>query len=319
MAPGTQIERGIWLATLASVLFGATVPFLKTASAGAGTWVSASLLYLGATLGAVCAPALLIAGARRTDAATTSLLLTLEMPFTLLLGRAFFREHFGRRAISAATLLLAGSLLLAGRSRPSGGGLVGGAWWVIAAAAAWALDNTVSRTLADRDPLAVVALKGLVGGSVCEGIAAAAGEPRLVPAAAAALLAIGAVGYGLSLQLYLRAQTLVGSARTASVFAAAPFAGTIVALLTGSPWPGWHFPIAAGLMVAGVALHVSERHRHGHHHAPTTHQHLHSHDDGHHTHVHDPPVAGAHSHAHQHEEVTHEHEHGEDIHHLHRH
>jgi drug/metabolite transporter (DMT)-like permease len=350
MSTGTQTRRGIGLATLAALLFGATVPFLKAASAEAGTWVSASLLYLGAmlgagvalrlrrrpiasellrprlllrllsvaVLGAVCAPALLIAGARHTDAATMSLLLTLEMPFTLLLARLFFHEHLGRRALVAATLLLAGSLVLAGRFHATGGSL-GGVALVIAAAAAWALDNTVSRTLADRDPLAVVALKGLLGAAISAGLAAWASESLPGVRVAAALLAIGALGYGLSLQLYLRAQTLVGAARTASVFASAPFAGTIVALLAGSPWPGWHFPIAAALLIGGVALHVSERHRHRHTHVPTLHDHLHTHDEPHHTHAHDPPPAGPHSHAHQHDALTHEHEHGDDIHHRHSH
>jgi hypothetical protein len=103
------------------------------------------------------------------------------------------------------------------------------------------------------------------------------------------------------------------------VFAAAPFVGTAVALLLGAPWPGWHFVAAGALAIAGVALHVSEHHRHRHTHEPTEHNHVHTHDDGHHTHVHDRPPAGPHAHVHRHEAITHEHEHGEDIHHRHPH
>ncbi|HET6280074.1 MAG TPA: EamA family transporter [Polyangia bacterium] len=350
MSSSRPIRRGIGFAILAALFFGVTVPFLKLAGAGSGTWASASLLYLGAAaggglvlairrrppgmslikgragrrllavavLGAVCAPALLILGVKRTDAATTSLLLTLEMPFTLVLARLFFREHLGRRATVAAIVVAGGSLLLAGRP-PGGDTGLAGVVFVAAATLAWALDNVISRTLADHDPLAVVALKGLLGGGISAAVAAASGE--LFPGATlgAALFVIGAVGFGLSLQLYLRAQTLVGAARTASVFAAAPFVGSVVSLALGSPWPGWHFPVAAGLLVVGVALHVSERHRHQHTHEPLVHEHMHTHDDQHHGHTHDPMPSGPHSHPHQHTRLTHEHEHSDDIHHRHRH
>ena len=102
----------------------------------------------------------------------------------------------------------------------------------------------------------------------------------------------GAVGYGLSLLCYLRAQALVGAARTASVFAAAPFVGSAVALALGAPWPGVAFGAAAALMLVGVWLHASERHAHRHRHEPMRHEHIHTHDDGHHAHLHDPMPAG---------------------------
>ncbi|HEY5448384.1 MAG TPA: EamA family transporter [Polyangia bacterium] len=348
MAEATQIRRGVALAAAAALAFGATVPLLKRASAGVGVFAAGSLLYLGAAaaaglvvafrrrpgaggapragvlarligvalLGAVCAPAFLIAGVKRTDAVTTSLLLTLEAPFTMLLARLLFHEHLGRRALAAAALVLAGALVVA---VPAGavGPARAGAAFVAAAMLAWALDNILSRTLADRDPLSVVASKGVLGGLLSAAAAVLLGEGRPPVAAALAIAGIGAVGYGLSLLLYLRAQSLVGAARTASVFAAAPFVGSVVALALGEPWPGAAFAAAAALMIAGVWLHASERHGHRHHHAPLRHEHLHTHDDGHHTHTHDPMPAGPHTHVHDHEAVTHEHEHSEDLHHRH--
>ena len=123
----------------------------------------------------------------------------------------------------------------------------------------------------------------------------------------------------MSLQLYLRAQSLVGAARTASVFAAGPFVGAALALAVGAPWPGPRFLVAAALMVAGVWLHLSERHAHAHTHEAIEHEHMHTHDDLHHAHAHDVPPRGPHSHVHRHEAITHAHEHGEDLHHRHRH
>jgi drug/metabolite transporter (DMT)-like permease len=273
-----------------------------------------------AALGAVCAPALLVFGLKRTDPVTTSLLLTLEAPFTMLFARLLFREHLGRRAIAAAALILAGALLAV---LPSAGGAgaaghVGrGALFVAGAMLAWALDNVLSRAFADRDPLSIVALKGIFGGTLSVTIAAFVWEPRVPPGRLGVIAAIGAVGYGLSLLFYLRAQALIGAARTASVFAAAPFVGSAVALALGAPWPGVAVAFAAALMIAGVWLHASERHHHRHHHHPVRHEHVHTHDDGHHTHAHDPMPAGPHSHQHEHEALEHEHEHSEDLHHRH--
>ncbi|HEX3904267.1 MAG TPA: EamA family transporter [Polyangia bacterium] len=351
MSPGGQIRRGVALAGLAALLFGMTAPLLKRASAGTRPLYAGALLYFGAALGALimgllrrrtsagagafatrglfvrlvvialvggaAAPALLVSGLERTDAATASLLLALEAPFTLLLAWILLREFIGRRVLLAAALIVAGGAALVGSVRASSG--IPGPLLIAAAAFAWAVDNLLSRSLADQDPLRVVAFKGLFGGaaSAVAGLVMRQAAPPL--AAVAPLLALGAVGYGLSLQLYLRAQRVVGAARTASVFAAAPFAGMVVAFALGAPWPGPQLPIAAALIGAGLWLHLSERHAHRHRHAAITHEHLHRHDDGHHDHRHDPMPSEAHSHPHHHEPIAHEHEHSEDLHHRHSH
>ena len=277
---------------------------------------------LVAIVGAAAAPALLVAGLARTDGATASLLLALEAPFTLALAWIFLHEFIGGRVLAAALLILGGGAALVAASFGSSLAISGTAL-VAAAALAWAFDNLFSRPLADRDPLTVVVYKGLLG-ALASGVAGAlAGESRPPAVNALPLLLIGAIGYGLSLQLYLRAQRLVGAARTASVFAVAPFAGVVVALLftdmRGAAWPGAQLPVAAVLVGAGLWLHLTERHEHFHHHDALEHDHLHEHADGHHAHHHEPMPAGAHSHRHLHDAVTHGHDHSEDLHHRHRH
>jgi drug/metabolite transporter (DMT)-like permease len=346
-----QIQRGVAFAALAALLFGMTAPLLKRASAGVPPLHAGALLYLGAALGALVlgllrargagdgralrrpgtlvrltaiaivggavAPVLLILGLGRTDAATASLLLALEAPFTLLLARIVLREFIGRRVLLAAGLIFLGAATLVGSIRVPAA--ISGALLVAAAAFGWALDNLLSRPLADHDPLRVVAYKGLLGGAAAALAGLVAGAPAPPLAAAAKLVALGAVGYGASLQLYLRAQRQVGAARTASVFAVAPFAGVALAFVLGAPWPGAQLPLAALLIGAGLWLHVTEHHAHPHRHQPTTHDHAHRHDDGHHGHPHDPMPAGPHSHPHRHEAITHAHEHADDLHHRHPH
>ena len=343
------LRRGVYLAALAALLFGVTSPLLQRASRDAGVFTSAGLLYFGAALasmaalgrsdfrrdaplrrgdtsrlagmaalGAVLAPAALVLGLKLTDAATAVLLLALEAPFTLILARIAYGERLGRRMLAAVALVLAGSVVLAG-GRVGSAASLGGCGLVALATLLWAGDNTLSRGLADRNPVAVVAGKGLLGGVAALLVAAVAGERHVSPGVAVALVAIGGVGYGGSLQVYLRAQRLIGAGRTASVFAMAPLAGALVALAMGAASPGWPLAGSAVLILGGVGLLASERHRHAHRHEAVEHEHLHVHDDGHHGHAHEPAVAGPHSHAHRHAAVEHEHEHGEDLHHLHPH
>jgi multidrug transporter EmrE-like cation transporter len=73
---------------------------------------------------------------------------------------------------------------------------------------------------------------------------------------------VGSVAYGLSLVLFILALRHIGTARTGAYFSIAPFVGAAIAvLLFGEPFIVI-LMIAAGLMVLGVWLHLTERHDH---------------------------------------------------------
>lgn len=342
----TPIARGVWLAIAAAAAFGATTPLVQRLAHGDGPATTAALLYAGAAgfalvsrrrstevrldrtwwprvlavglSGAFVAPMALAAGLARTNGVTASLLLNLEAVFTVLLGVVVWREPIGRR-VAAAVAAIAGGGMLVGLGQ-GGGGTTSwlGPLLVAVATLAWATDNTLSRPLSDLDPGDVVAAKGSVGVVASLLVAALAGAEWPDPASALGIAACGAVGFGASLRLYLRAQRVLGAARTGSVFAVAPFLGAAGAVLLGESSGGWS-TIAGGLaMAGGVWLHLGEEHDHVHTHEPLEHEHPHRHDDGHHDdHVHDPPVAGQHAHRHVHGVRTHAHPHGEDLHHRH--
>jgi drug/metabolite transporter (DMT)-like permease len=80
---------------------------------------------------------------------------------------------------------------------------------------------------------------------------------------AAALLVVGATGYGLSLRLYLLAQREFGAARTGSVFAFAPFLGAVLSVLISGHFPGWGLVAGGILMLVGVVLHLTETNTQG--------------------------------------------------------
>lgn len=343
----TPIARGVLLAVGAAGAFGLATPIIQRLAEGAGPPATAALLYAGSagsTLwphpraaevrltrvwwprvvavglsGAFLAPIALAAGLARTSGTTASLLLNLEAVFTVVLGALVWREPVGRRVVAAVTVIAGGGALVAlDQVGASGSASWQGPLLVGLATLAWAADNTLSRPLSDLDPGDVVAAKGAVGVVASLVVAAVSGAVWPTLPAALGIAVCGAFGFGASLRLYLRAQRVLGAARTGSVFAVAPFLGALAATLLGSPLGGWLTVIGGVAMAAGVWLHLGEEHEHEHLHDAMEHEHPHRHDDGHHDdHVHDPPVVGVHSHLHAHVAQSHRHSHGEDLHHRH--
>jgi drug/metabolite transporter (DMT)-like permease len=345
----SPLTTGTFLAALAAVAFGVTTPIVAFAGQDVGPLSTAALLYLGAALtalvmqlaarrrgasirrsdavrlvaialaGGAIAPSLLAWGLQRAGATTGALLLNLEAVFTVLLARACFHEPIGRRVAIAVACMMAGGAALTLDSSVAGGFGPLGVLAVAGATVAWALDNTWTRPLAERDPFQVILVKAAIGASLTAMAATARGEAMPPSGHAAILVACGATGYGASLYLYLLAQRRIGAGRTGSVFALAPFIGAALAWTLGDRHAGSLAVAAAGLFGLGVYLHASEQHGHGHTHEPIEHDHMHRHDDGHHLHAHDPPFAGEHSHPHHHDRLEHDHEHAPDVHHVHSH
>ena len=133
-----------------------------------------------------------------------------------------------------------------------------------------------------------------------------------------ALIAVGFLGVGVSLVLFMLALRNLGAARTGAYFSLAPFIGAIIAVvLLGEPLTIQL--IAAGmLMMVGLWLHLAERHEHEHLHDALAHEHVHVHDE-HHQHEHDGLVTEPHSHWHRHAPLRHGHAHYPDLHHRHTH
>ncbi|HTM46439.1 MAG TPA: DMT family transporter [Polyangiaceae bacterium] len=349
MAFSSAFSFGTLLALLAAVAFGVTVPAVQAAGAGVGAFATAALLYAGAALaafalssfrigpivevarrhairlltvalfGAALAPTLFAWGLQHTGATSASLLLNMEAVFTVILAWALLSEPIGARVAVALVMMTCGGIALSLQQVNRVDWQVAGALAITGATFCWSCDNTLSRRLSEQAPLQIVAAKSGVGSLLSAVVAALVGDPRPTAGRAVALLACGAVGYGVSLGFYLSAQRRIGAARTGSTFAIAPFIAAGTAWLCGDRQMTSISGISATLFAVGVYLHATERHRHRHVHEPIEHSHSHRHDDGHHNHTHDPPVAGEHQHSHRHERLEHEHEHAPDIHHRHSH
>ncbi len=269
--------------------------------------------------GGVIGPILLMAGLARTEAATASLLLTLESVATALMAWFIFHENFDRRIALGMACLIAGAAVLAWSGEPTLSGLLG-PLAIIGACAAWGLDNNLTRKVSLADPLQIVELKGLIAGpvSLALGFLAGGSLPGITALSLAGI--VGFLGYGVSLALFVTALRHLGTARTGAYFSTAPFIGTVAAVLFLHEPLTLQLVIAGLLMGFGVWLHLTEDHDHEHVHEPLEHSHPHVHD-AHHQHPHGPddPPGEPHTHWHRDERLVHKHSHVPDMHHTHGH
>jgi drug/metabolite transporter (DMT)-like permease len=334
------MRRGMLPALGSALLSGLTTPFTALLTARLGTFSLAGALYLGAAalllvrrgriardewpwllasalVGGVAAPVLLVLGLRATDAATASLLLASQVLLTALIAWVVVREHASRRTVAGMIAIAAASATLAWRGSPEGSG---GALFVLAAALAWAIDDNLARRLATSNALTLAGVKGLLAGVASLAIASAIGEARPDAIPFGAALAIGVLGYGVSVAWFVAAQRDLGTARTAAYFGVAPLVGAAAALAFGARPHPLTFAIAAVLTALGIMLHATERHAHGHRHDAQRHEHEHEHD-AHHRHAHaaGESAHGPHVHAHTHDALSHAHPHAPDLHHRHDH
>ena len=352
MSPSRLASSGALYALAAAALFGASTPLAKSLLGELSPWLLAGLLYLGSgiglgafglarrlggvrseaalarqdlpwlalavLIGGAIGPVLLMYGLHATPAAEAALLLNLESVLTLAIAWTVFREYVDLRLGLGAVAIIGGGLVLSWDGALAGTGM--GALLIAGACLAWAIDNNLTRKIAGGDPVQIATIKGLAAGAANVALAAALGATWPAPGPALAGAAVGFVGYGASLALFVLALRHIGAARTGAYFATAPFVGAALAVLAFGEPVTTQLLLAALLMGVGVWLHLTERHEHEHVHEVITHSHRHVHDAHHqHQHAPDDPPGEPHAHVHTHAPLIHRHPHFPDLHHGHSH
>ena len=270
-------------------------------------------------IGGVFGPELLILALARTSAVSASMSLNLESVFTALIAWMVFRESTSLRIVVGMFPICAGGVSLAWS--PQGALLFSpGALLIAAACLCWGIDNNLTRSLSAIDPVLLAAIKGLGAGATSRICATAFLSLPLPPVhVALGAAALGLLGYGVSVALFIHALRELGAARAGAYFAVAPFIGALMAVAILGEALSWQIGFAAESMGMGLYLHLTEQHGHLHEHEPIEHEHSHTHDE-HHVHVHDAAVTDAeHNHAHRHVPLIHGHRHFPDLHHRHGH
>ena len=327
--------KAIMFAFLAAVFYAINVPISKVLLQHVGPTTMAALLYLGAGIGIgmmslfnkkdrekaesltkaelpyivgmivldIAAPIFLMLGISYGSSANASLLGNFEIVATTVIALILFKEAVTKRLWLAIGLITLSSILLSFEGTDSFH-FSYGSLLVIMATVCWGLENNCTRELSSKSTYQIVMLKGLCSGLGALVISLIKKETFPGFGYIAIALALGFVAYGLSIFMYVRAQNVLGAAKTSAYYAVNPLIGALLAFVFLSESLSWMYVIALIVMVIGSALVVVDtlirQHDHEHQHTFT-----HSHGGSTHTHT----VRHSHVHKHYLTEEKHRHRH----------
>lgn len=312
------------LAVLAAVFYAASAPFSKVLMENIPPTMMAAFLYLGAGCGVgimyavhwkkeapserlskrdlpytiamivldILAPIFLMVGIAQGNASNASLLGNFEIVATTVIALVVFREPVSGKLWIAIIFIVVASIMLSWESQASLD-LSFGSIFVILATICWGIENNCTRKISDKSTYEIVVLKGVFSGGGALMIALAIGERFFDPVLIAIAMALGFVSYGLSIFFYIRAQAVLGAAKTSAYYAIAPFVGVILAALFLGERFTILFAVAFLVMAIGAAFTVMDTFDRGHAHEHC-HTVVHRHDGKIHAH------ALVHSHPHRH-------------------
>ena len=327
--------KAILYAFLAAVFYAVNVPVSKSLLNHIGTTTMAALLYLGAGLGIailslfnrkdlnrsekltkedfpyvigmiildIAAPIFLMMGIRYGSSANASLLGNFEIVATTIIALFLFKEPVSKRLWIAIGLITLSSILLSFEGSDSFR-FSYGSLFVLLATVCWGMENNCTRNISSKSTYEIVILKGIFSGLGALGIAML--QKETVPAIRyiAAALLLGFIAYGLSIFLYVRAQNVLGAAKTSAYYAVNPFIGSFLSFVFLNEKLSILYLAALLVMIAGSMLVVRDTlvHQHSHMH---THTFTHTHDGSTHTHT----VTHSHEHDHYITDDRHNHHH----------
>lgn len=214
-----------------------------------------------------------------------------------------FKEAVTKRLWVAIGLITLSSILLSFEGTDSFH-FSYGSLLVIMATVCWGLENNCTRELSSKSTYQIVMLKGLCSGLGALVISLIKKESFPGFGYIAIALALGFVAYGLSIFMYVRAQNVLGAAKTSAYYAVNPLIGALLAFVFLSESLSWMYVIALIVMVIGSALVVVDTFIRQHDHE---HQHTFTHSHGGSTHTH--TVRHSHVHKHYLTEEKHRHRH----------
>ncbi len=276
---------GITLAIFAAVLYSISTPISKLLMTHIEPVFLAGFLYLGAGIGIsilylfrfkkekkeerlgkndtsyviamllldILAPILMMVGLHLGSSSSTSLLNNFEIVATALIALFVFKEGIGKYLwigigfISVASFILSFDI-------GEGFSFSLGSFLVLSATLCWGLENNCTRKISNKSSYQIVIIKGLGSGISSCIIAFLIGEQFPDMKYIAFALFLGFVAYGLSIFVYVRAQKILGAAKTSAFYAVAPFVGSFLAFVLVGEKIYMNYWIALSVMVIGVAF-----------------------------------------------------------------
>lgn len=300
-------------ALLAAVFYAVSMPVSKILLKNIEPTMMAALLYLGAGIGIgimflfhkknesdnltkedlpytigmilldIIAPIFLMFGLSHTTSANASLLNNFEIVATSIIALLIFKEMISKRLWIAIFLVTLSSVILSFEDMSSLT-FSWGSVLVLAAAMCWGLENNCTRKISSKNTYEIVMLKGIFSGLGSFVVSQIIKEslPKIGYGMIALLL--GFVAYGLSIFFYIKAQNVLGAAKTSAYYAVAPFVGAFMSFVFLKEALTVNYLVALVIMLIGSGLVVIDTMilYHAHAHAHTI---VHTHDGSTHSHT----------------------------------
>lgn len=282
----------IFFAFLAAMFYALNAPFSKLLLSEAPPTFMASFLYLGAGLGIgalyafrfgreeksrrlsksdmpyvvamilldIAAPIFLMLGLKNGEASSASLLGNFEIVATTLIAFFVFKEKISTKLFAAIILIVISSAMLSIGNFENLSALKfsKGSLFVILATICWGLENNCTRRISNKSAYQIVTLKGLFSGAGSFVIALIAGETLPEFRVVILACALGFVSYGMSIFLYVKAQSVLGAAKTSAYYAVAPFIGVLLSVIFVGEKLSATFFAALFVMILGTIFVISD-------------------------------------------------------------
>lgn len=205
----------------------------------------------------IAAPILLMLGLQQTNSANASLLNNFEIVATSLIAFFIFKEAISKKLEFAIILVTIASIALSFEGKGSFDFNVG-SLFVLGAASCWGLENNCTRMLSSKSSVQITTIKGIFSGLGSLIVAFLVGEHIPAIMWMLAVLVLGFISYGLSINFYIKAQKNLGAAKTSAYYAISPFLGVAFGMLLLQERPGIQFYIGLVIMIIATVLMIEE-------------------------------------------------------------
>jgi len=275
-------------AILAAALYAINIPLSKILLHQVSPTMMSAFLYLGAGLGLfiyrlftpkkensepltkedipytigmivldIAAPILLMLGLQQTNSANASLLNNFEIVATSLIAFFIFKEAISKKLGLAIVLVTIASIALSFEGKGSFDFNIG-SLFVLGAASCWGLENNCTRMLSSKSSVQITTIKGIFSGLGSLIVALIIGEHFPTIICMIAVLILGFISYGLSINFYIKAQKDLGAAKTSSYYAIAPFLGAGFGMMLLHERPGMQFYVGLVIMIVATVLMIED-------------------------------------------------------------
>ena len=277
-----------FFAILAAALYAINIPLSKILLQHVSPTLMAAFLYLGAGIGLfiygkitkerehselltkaelpytigmilldIAAPILLMLGLGSTNSANASLLNNFEIVATSCIAFLIFKETLSQKLTFAIILVTIASITLSFEGKGSFQ-FNTGSLLVLAASCCWGLENNCTRMLSSKSSVQITTIKGLFSGLGSLIVAFIAGESIPEILWVIAVLLLGFVAYGLSINFYIKAQKHLGAAKTSAYYSIAPFLGVFFGIVLLNETPYIQFYIGLVIMIIAIVLMIKD-------------------------------------------------------------